>query len=71
MFSPPPMTLSLILTTMRLHESLRRLRNFERLLVLTNLARAHFPSKTSVGGSMSLLKASAVLAKPRWASAPL
>jgi hypothetical protein len=32
---------------------------------------AHFPSKTSVGGSMSLLKASAVLAKPRWASAPL
>src|SRR6476620_7819588 len=33
--------------------------------------RANFPSKTSVGGSMSLLKASAVFAKPRWASAPL
>ena len=25
----------------------------------------YFPSNTSVGGSMSLLKASAVLAKPR------
>src|SRR5258708_16080885 len=34
-------------------------------------AATHFPSKTSVGGSMSLLKASAVFAKPRCASAPL
>src|ERR1700722_3751176 len=34
-------------------------------------ARPYFPSNTSVGGSMSFSNASAVLAKPRWASAPL
>jgi hypothetical protein len=48
------------------------LRNPGQPPALTKLSLpVHFPSKTSVGGSISLLKASAVFAKPRWASAPL
>ena len=38
-----------------------------RLPVAASATSAHVPSKTSIGGSISLLKASAVFAKPRCA----
>src|SRR6516164_737478 len=48
--------------TLALHESLL---SITKSLVPAFARSAHFPSKTSVGGSMSLLKASPVFAKPR------